>query len=123
MGLISRVSSRTYRDYKMSATKPALYKLQLTTWQRVTQTAKSNENLGESALYKYNWKVGMRCPDAQAKITKIIKRVEFHLHPSFEEKKFEKVTHPPYQVQRQGYGSFTVMIHIFFPKKFGQNSI
>ena len=46
--------------------------------------------------------------------SKFIKAVNYELHETFGDDKFERVTQPPFLLSREGWGSFTVKAEIEF---------
>eukprot|EP00035_Acanthoeca_spectabilis_P023185 m.448163 g.448163 ORF g.448163 m.448163 type:complete len:212 (-) comp19624_c0_seq1:1331-1966(-) len=60
----------------------------------------------------HNWKVYVQCP-CEKDITKVVRKVVFKLHESFENPN-RTCAAPPYEVSESGWGEFEINIKIYF---------
>ena len=83
------------------------YQFSVTTWQEVVQTERV---MGEGVVI-CAWKAGIEFKNIKTqKLVKIIEKVVFKLHPTFE-KPTQEVTVPEngkYSIAEEGYGSFPI---------------
>merc|ERR1712096_9577 len=67
----------------------------------------------------HDWEVWVRNPN-DGRIEHFLDKVVFTLHHTFENS-VRKVTKPPFMVQEQGYGSFPILIDLYFKAPKGSN--
>ncbi|XP_065059758.1 protein AF-9-like [Rhopilema esculentum] len=65
--------------------------------------------------YTHDWVVFVRGTDGSS-ISHFVEKVVFHLHESFPKPK-RVIKLPPYKVEESGYGSFLLLIEIYFKNK------
>jgi len=97
------------------------YQFSVTTWQEVVQTERV---MGEGVVI-CAWKAGIEFKNIKTqKLVKIIEKVVFRLHPTFE-KPTQEVTVPEngkYSIAEEGYGSFPITINIHFKRQPNEDS-
>jgi len=69
----------------------------------------------------HDWEVWVKNP-SNDKIENFLEKVVFTLHDTFKDPK-RTVTTPPYKIQEAGYGSFKILIDLFFRAPKGERAL
>ncbi|EDV59370.1 YEATS domain-containing protein 2 [Drosophila erecta] len=83
----------------------------------------SRENATGGQALTYKWLVYVQGKDLPEPLEKYIKKVRFHLHPSYRPNDIVDVHHPPFQLNRHGWGEFPMRIQLFFQEHLQQKPV
>lgn len=78
-----------------------------------TSTFVPDEQRDESANYTHKWMVYIRGPKEEP-VLDWVKKVRIVLHESYHPNDKVEILHPPFQLERRGYGEFPIDIYLFF---------
>ncbi|XP_017471132.1 PREDICTED: uncharacterized protein LOC108362602 isoform X2 [Rhagoletis zephyria] len=77
----------------------------------------------EAADLTHKWIVYVQSKDTTIPIESFIKKVRFHLHPSYRPNDIVDIRIPPFQIARRGWGEFPIRIQMFFHDHLQQKSV
>ncbi|EDX04251.1 uncharacterized protein LOC6731518 [Drosophila simulans] len=87
----------------------------------IGEDCRENATGGNALTYK--WLVYVQGKDLPEPLEKYIKKVRFHLHPSYRPNDIVDVHSPPFQLNRHGWGEFPMRIQLFFQEHLQQKPV
>ncbi|XP_039479429.1 uncharacterized protein LOC120444012 [Drosophila santomea] len=83
----------------------------------------SRESATGGQALTYKWLVYVQGKDLPEPLERYIKKVRFHLHPSYRPNDIVDVHNPPFQLNRHGWGEFPMRIQLFFQEQLQQKPV
>ncbi|XP_019845204.2 uncharacterized protein LOC105224210 isoform X1 [Bactrocera dorsalis] len=85
--------------------------------------ARAEVKLSSENMLTHKWLVYVQSKDTKLNLESFIKKVRFHLHPSYRPNDIVDIRTAPFQIARRGWGEFPMRIQLFFHEHLQQKPV
>ncbi|XP_018798949.1 PREDICTED: uncharacterized protein LOC108975116 isoform X1 [Bactrocera latifrons] len=85
--------------------------------------ARAEVKISSENMLTHKWLVYVQSKDAKINLESFIKKVRFHLHPSYRPNDIVDIRTAPFQIARRGWGEFPMRIQLFFHEHLQQKPV